>query len=219
MRWAHRNCIEPASCWRPMRRPRTEACTRGRSQKKAAAKAGRYKRPNRTPAASPACPKPLDWSGPVTEVWSLGNGTPRDSLRDTWTVIQTIRVECWAMLQLDGNAPVTAFASDDRVRPTMIHGIVAHVERLSAEDEEWAKVLMAFPGGEIACRDGERCRLSLQDGRTPPERSLDFDLIAATREESFIIVTQMVYGRSGFVYGVRWREAGGCCPTEWCSWR
>ena len=28
MRWAHRNCIEPASCWRPSRRPRTEACTR-----------------------------------------------------------------------------------------------------------------------------------------------------------------------------------------------
>ncbi|PTW45707.1 GmrSD restriction endonuclease domain-containing protein [Rhodovulum kholense] len=29
MRWPHRNCIEPASCWRPSRRPRTEACTRG----------------------------------------------------------------------------------------------------------------------------------------------------------------------------------------------
>jgi hypothetical protein len=29
VRWPHRNCIEPASCWRPQRRPRTEACTRG----------------------------------------------------------------------------------------------------------------------------------------------------------------------------------------------
>lgn len=28
-RWAHRNCIVPASCCRPPRRPRTEACTRG----------------------------------------------------------------------------------------------------------------------------------------------------------------------------------------------
>ena len=28
MRWAHWICIEPASCWRPSRRPRTEACTR-----------------------------------------------------------------------------------------------------------------------------------------------------------------------------------------------
>lgn len=82
----------------------------------------------------------------------------------------------------------------------MIHGIIAPAERLSAEDEEWAKVLMAFPGGEIACRDGEGCRLSLQDGRNPPEQSLDFDLIMATQGVWFIIVTQMVYGRSGFVY-------------------
>jgi hypothetical protein len=139
----------------------------------------------------------------------LGNGTPRDSLRDTWTVIQTIRVECWALLQFDGNAPVTAFAPDDRITPRMIHGIIAHAERLSAEDEEWAKVLMAFPGGEIACWDGERCRLSLQGRRNPPEQSLDFDLIMATQEVWLIIVTQMVYGRSGFVYGVMWREAAG----------
>jgi hypothetical protein len=29
VRWARRNCIQPASCWRPTRRPRTEASTRG----------------------------------------------------------------------------------------------------------------------------------------------------------------------------------------------
>jgi hypothetical protein len=137
------------------------------------------------------------------------NGTPRDSLRDTWTVIQIIRVECWALLQLDSNSRVTTVAPDDRITPRMIHGIIAYAEKLSADDEEWAKVLMAFPGGEIACKDDERCRLSLQDGRNPPEQSLDFDLIMTTQDEWFIIVTQMVYGRSGFVYGVTWREAAG----------
>jgi len=139
----------------------------------------------------------------------LGRGTPRDSLRDSWTVVQTIRVECWALLQLNGNAPVTALAPGDRITPQMIYGIVAHAESLSAEDEEWAKVLMVFPDGEIACRDGERCRLSPQDARNPPEQSLDFDLIMATQEVRVIIVTQMVYGRSGFVYGVMWREEAG----------
>ncbi len=146
---------------------------------------------------------------PALVAGPLGSGTPRDSLRDTWTVVQTIRVECWALLQLNGNAPVTALASGDRITPQMIHGIIAHAESLSAEDEEWAKVLMAFPGGEIACRDGERCRLSLQDGRNPPEQSLNFELIMATQEMRAIIVTQMVYGRSGFVYGVMWREEAG----------
>ena len=139
----------------------------------------------------------------------LGNGTPRDSLRDTWIVLQTLRVECWALLQFDGSARVSALAPDDRITPRIIQGIIAHAERLSAEDEEWAKVLMAFPSGEIFCRDGERCRLSLQDGRNPPEQSLDFDLIMATQEVWFIVVTQMVYGRSSFVYGVMWREEAG----------
>lgn len=138
----------------------------------------------------------------------LSIGTPRDNLRDTWTVIQTIRAQCWALVQLDEKAPVSGFQPSDRISPAMIQGIIGHVKRLSAENEEWAKVLMAFSGGEIACRGDEWCRLSLQDGRNPPEQSLDFQLIIAAQDIRFIIVTQMVYGRSGFVYGVKWREAG-----------
>ena len=73
MRWAHRNCIEPASCWRPSRRPRTEACTRvdlrGRLPNR---KADHFLNgQNRSSAAHPACAKPLDWDDHVTEVLSL----------------------------------------------------------------------------------------------------------------------------------------------------
>lgn len=137
----------------------------------------------------------------------IESGTPRDSLRDTWTVVQTINVECWVLLQLDPAAPVTAARSTDRIVPEMVYGIMGNAERLSAENEEWAKALMDFTGGEISCKDKERCRLSLPDGESPPEQSVDFELIMATGHERFIMVTQMVYGRSGFVYGVRWRDS------------
>ena len=73
MRWAHRNCIEPASCWRPSRRPRTEACTRVDLRRRLPNREADhlFKEESRGPAAHPACAKPLDWIGPVTEVLSL----------------------------------------------------------------------------------------------------------------------------------------------------
>lgn len=138
----------------------------------------------------------------------LGSGTPRDNLRDTWTVIQTIRAQCWALSQLDEKATVSGFQTKDCISAEMIQGIIGHVKRLSDENKEWAKVLMTFSAGEVACRDDEWCSLTLQDGRNPPEQSLDFQLIIAAQDIRFIIVTQLVYGRSGFVYGVKWREAG-----------
>jgi len=84
---------------------------------------------------------------------------------------------------------------------------MANAEMLAAEDEDWSQTLVTFTDGEITCTDQERCRLSLLDGKNPPEQSVDFDLIMATGDERFILVTQSIYGRSGFVYGVRWRES------------
>jgi hypothetical protein len=139
----------------------------------------------------------------------IESATPRDSLRDTWTVIQTISVECWTLMQIAPGTKVAPTEPDDRITPEMIHKIMANADRLSAENEDWAKTLIVFPGGDIACKDKERCRLSLPDGKSPPEQSLDFDLIAAIGDARFIQVTQMVYGRSGFVYGVLWHESQG----------
>jgi hypothetical protein len=110
----------------------------------------------------------------------LGSELPRDNLRDTWTVIQTIRAQCWALAQLDEKALVSGFQPSDRISPAMIQGIIAYAKGLSDKDAGWAKVLMTFSGGEIACRDNEWCRLSGRDGRNPPEQSLDFQLIIAT---------------------------------------
>ncbi|WP_124088502.1 hypothetical protein [Pseudogemmobacter humi] len=136
----------------------------------------------------------------------LDFGKPRDPLRDTSTIIQSIRVWCWAILQTDHAAQVSASGPGAGITTELIHGIMANAQMLAAEDEDWSQTLVTFSGGEITCTDQERCRLSLPDGKDPPEQSVDFELILATGDERFILVTQAIYGRSGFVYGVRWRE-------------
>ena len=146
----------------------------------------------------------------------LDVGRPRDPLRDTSTMIQSIRVWCWAIVQNDLAAQMTASGPSVEITPELIQGIMANAEKLSADDEDWSQTLVTFSGGEITCTDQERCRLSLLDGKNPPELSVDFDLIMATGDEQFILVTQVIYGRSGFVYGVRWRESedGGEVSSE-----
>lgn len=129
-----------------------------------------------------------------------------DTLRNTDTIIQSIRAECWAILQLDHNAQVSAAAPTERITPEMIYGIMANADRLSAADEKWRQTLTAFPGGVIICKDEERCLLALPDGKKPPDESVLFELILAKDDERYILVTQLHGGQAGFVYGVQWRE-------------
>ena len=136
----------------------------------------------------------------------LGKARPRDKLRDTWTIIQSIQVECWALLQVSPEAGVKGATATDRITPRMIHRIMANSIKLAALDEEWSKALIRFPGGEITCRDQWRCRFSRPDGNDFPDDSMDVELILAAGDERFIEVTQMYEGRSGFVFGIHWRE-------------
>ena len=139
----------------------------------------------------------------------LGKENGYDTLRNTYTVIQSIKVGCWAILQIAPTSPVTASGAVDRITPDMVHGIMADAQKLSAQDDEWLKALTTFPGGVIACEDEERCLLSLPDGKNPPDESVLFELIAAQGDERFVLVTQMYRGQAGFVYGIRWRETEG----------
>lgn len=139
----------------------------------------------------------------------IDKGTPRDTLRDTWTAVQSIRVECWFALQFDPETSVAATGPTDRITPDMIHGIMAYAERLSVEDEEWAKALTTLAGGRITCKDRERCQLSAPDGSDWAGDSVLFDLALVHGDERFVEVTQQHRGRAGFVYGVRWRDRAG----------
>lgn len=134
------------------------------------------------------------------------DGKPRDTLRDTWTGIQTFRVGCWALLMQSPEAQVSPATEADRITPEMINGIMAYNRKLSLGSEKWLKLLLDFPKGEIACKTVWRCRLSRLDGQTPPEQSVDFELMIATESDRYVMVVQMIYGRTGYVYGVRWHE-------------
>ncbi len=146
---------------------------------------------------------------PAIVAGPIEKGRPRDRLRDTWTVIQSVRVACWAALQLDPATAVTATGPDDRITPDMIRGIMLNSERLSAGDQEWAKALTTFDGGSISCKDRARCTLAAPDDGEWAKESVLFDLVLVDGDDRFIEVTQQYEGRAGFVYGVRWRITAG----------
>jgi hypothetical protein len=131
----------------------------------------------------------------------------RDSLQDTYVIIESIKVDCWAVLQFDPDAHLAATGEADRITPAMIWGVMAYADRLSSGNDEWRKTLTTFSGGDITCKDEERCLLALPDGKNPPDESVAFELILADGIGRFIEVTQMYQGRAGFVYGIHWHEA------------
>lgn len=133
----------------------------------------------------------------------------RDGLRTTSVAAATLRAECWAVLQLDPGASVVAAGPQDGIPPDIVWEVMAWAERLSLENEEWAKTLMVIPKGTLLCEAFSGCRLERPDGHNPPEEALHFDLMAAAGETRFIMVTQMVYGRAGFVYALRWQQDAG----------
>lgn len=139
----------------------------------------------------------------------LNDGTPRDKLRNTWTIIQSFRTQCWAVLQFDPTKPVAPTEPEDQLTPDMIHGIMAGAERLSRENEKLGRVLFTFGGGTITCKDKERCELSSPEGGEWANYSLYLDLILVHGDDWFIEVAQAYRGRISFVYAVRWRQSQG----------
>ena len=138
----------------------------------------------------------------------LNDGTPRDKLRNTWTIIQSFRTQCWATLQFNPTTPVAPTGPEDQLTPAMIHGIMAGAERLSRENEELGRVLFTFGGGTIICKDKERCELSSPEGGEWANYSLYLDLVLVHGDDWFIEVAQAYRGRISFVYGVLWRDNG-----------
>ncbi len=137
----------------------------------------------------------------------LNEGAPRDNFSDTWTIIQSYRVECWALLNFDPDMAVVKTGPEDRITPEMIHKIMAKARQLSQADPEWAKSLVTFSGGTITCKDNERCRLQSSDGGEWKDYFLYFDLLAVHSDDWFIEVTNAYWSQEGLVYGVWWRES------------
>jgi hypothetical protein len=138
------------------------------------------------------------------ELLSIPRGSEegRDTLRETWVRITFLRVECRALSQARPDARVVALRQTDRITLAMINAIIGHLELMSARDDRWQRTFNSFSGGVLTCKNPWRCLLERPDGQNPPEQSLEFDMIMAAEGDRFIAVTQIVHGRSNFVYGV-----------------
>jgi hypothetical protein len=138
----------------------------------------------------------------------LNDGTPRDRLRATWTAMQSIKVYCWTAMQFEPDTPVIPTRPEDRLTPEIIHGIMAGAERLSQDDEDAAKTLVAFPAGMLSCKDKERCKLAAPDDGDWANYALYMDLVLVNGDDFFVTVSQAYRGQVGLVYGVHWRATG-----------
>ena len=140
-----------------------------------------------------------------------GQEDARDSLRQTTVIIQKLRILCWALFQVPSRSVFSPADDADRMTPDIIWTIMRHVTRLESLSDANFKAFLSFPEGAITCRTMWRCRLVRPDepehSGDSPEQMVDYDLILATGNTRFVMVTQMIYGRAGFVYGVR-MEAG-----------
>ncbi len=140
-----------------------------------------------------------------------GQEDARDSRRQTTVIIQKLRILCWALFQVPSRSVFSPADDADRMTPDIIWTIMRHVTRLESLSDANFKAFLSFPEGAITCRTMRRCRLVRPDepehSGDSPERMVDYDLILATGNTRFVMVTQMIYGRAGFVYGVR-MEAG-----------
>jgi hypothetical protein len=152
-----------------------------------------------------------DRSCPELLVTPLGQERGRDHTRNTQVAIQSIRVNCWALFNVTSFDGIIPADDTDRMTPEIIWTIMRHAMRLQSESDANLKAFLGFAEGAIACRNAWRCRLVRPDEpehtSDSPEQMVDYDLILATGNTRFVMVTQMIYGRAGFVYGVR-MEAG-----------
>jgi hypothetical protein len=130
-----------------------------------------------------------------------------DKTRNTYAIIQKIKVKCWIVGQIERGSLIVPTLPTDGITPDVIWGIMANAERLSAESDRWKKTLTTFSGGDIHCKDSERCTLTASPQSDSAADSLDFELVLVRGDERFIIVTQAYEGRAGLIYGVQWRDS------------
>jgi hypothetical protein len=136
-----------------------------------------------------------------------GQEDARDSLRQTTVIIQKLRILCWALFQVPSRSVFSPADDADRMTPDIMWTIMRYVTRLESLSDANFKTFLSFPEGAITCRNVWQCRLVRPDEAEHtndiPEQMVGYELIFAIGDTRFVMVTQMIYGRAGFMYGVR----------------
>lgn len=132
-----------------------------------------------------------------------------DKTQMTYTIITTIKVECWVLSQVDPSAKVAPMEESDRLSEQVVEGIRAFGETLPGELDLWPEVLIATNDAKVGCNGHDRCALSAPEESEWAGYTMHFRLVLADGERKFIAVTEAYEGRRGFVFGVIWSDSAG----------
>jgi hypothetical protein len=132
-----------------------------------------------------------------------------DKTQMTYVTILKIKVECWALLQLDQDAKIAPMERSDKLGEDAVEGIRAFSENLPLELDLWPGVLTAVNGAVIGCNGMDRCELSAPDGSDWEDYTMHFRLLLVDGERKYISVTEAYEGRRNFVFGAIWSDRAG----------
>ena len=136
----------------------------------------------------------------------FGQEQTYDSWRDALFIVQSVKVECWAVLQFDPSLPVAQTGNRDEVTLEMVQDILAQAEPPSDENDKWKKIASEPSAKTFFWRDPDNLTLSSEGGWKSPDGNFEFHLLVADGDDRIVEVTHSVKGHRTRVYGVRWRK-------------
>lgn len=130
-----------------------------------------------------------------------------DKSQRIYSVITRIKVECWALGQLDPGAKVAVLEDTDKLDEKVVRGIREFFETLPGELSFPAEVLTRENGATVGCNHQDLCALSAPDDSEWAEYKMHFHLFLVDGDRKYIAVMDTYEGRPGFVFGVVWSDS------------
>lgn len=136
----------------------------------------------------------------------FGQEQTYESWRDALFIVQSVKVECWAVLQFHPSLPVAQTGNRDEVTLEMVQDILAQAEPPSDENDKWKKIASEPSAKTFFWRNPDNLTLSSEGGWKSPDGNFEFHLLVADGDNRIVEVTHSVRGHRTRVYGVRWRK-------------
>lgn len=124
----------------------------------------------------------------------------------TYAIITRIKVECWALVQLEPGTKVAPIEDKDRLDEEVVLGIRAYFETLPGQLSFPADVLTEENGATVGCNRQDLCALSAPDDSEWAAYNMHFRLVLVDGDRKFIAVSDTYEGRGGYVFGLIWSD-------------
>lgn len=132
-----------------------------------------------------------------------------DNSQRIYSVITRIKVECWALGQVDAGAMVAVLEDADKLDEGVVWRIREFFETLPGQLAFPGDVLTRQNGSTVGCNHRDLCALSAPDESEWGDYSMHFHLFLVDGDRKYIAVMDSYEGRPGFVFGVVWSDSKG----------